>query len=80
MKTCHNCKYYREGITKEERRQWSWSNTGRWARGMCFRKFDFEAVPHPVIPSQTFPGCGGAAKGWEAKDMEQISFSEAMER
>ena len=66
-KTCANCKWYREGLTPAERNKWSWSNEGRWARGMCAR------FNRPESPRQVHTNC---LNGWEQKDMDQLTFGE----
>lgn len=50
---CKNCKWYSPGVTEKQRHEWSYSNLGLHADGVCNLKFPRGYVarnpPHPTM-------------------------------
>lgn len=72
MRRCDGCKHYTEGVTDQQRHEWSWSNWGRHADGVCHLYFPRGYVgrkpPHPAFAV-------GSCFQWEAKEeYEQIEI------
>ena len=72
-KRCKNCKWYSPGVTDRQRHEWSYSNLGRWADGVCNlffpRGYIARKPPHPTMAvSRCFQ--------WEEKD-DQLVLQEA---
>ena len=71
-KRCKNCKHYTPGVTDQQRHEWSWSNLGRCADGICHLYFPRGYIgrepPHPAMAS-------GKCFQWEPQEeAEQLTI------
>lgn len=61
---CENCRHYTEGVTDRQRKEWSGTNLGRWATGVCSLGFPRGYIgrkpPHPTMANMS-------CFQWEAK-------------
>ena len=52
---CSNCRHYTEGVTDRQRKEWSSTNLGQWATGVCNLYFPRGYIgrkpPHPTMAS-----------------------------
>lgn len=69
---CGNCKWYTPGVTDQQRHEWSWSNLGRWADGVCILYFPRGYIgrrpPHPTMAS------GNCFQWEEIEETTQLSL------
>lgn len=67
-KQCSNCRHYTDGVTDRQRKEWSSTNLGQWATGICNLYFPRGYIgrkpPHPTLAS-------GHCFQWEDPDGSQ---------
>lgn len=56
-RACKNCRFYTHGVTDRQRHEWSYSNLGRWATGVCNlffpRGYIGREPPHPTMAASS---------------------------
>lgn len=71
---CRYCTHYTEGVSERQRNEWSGTNWGRHATGVCNLYFPRGYIgrkpPHPAMAT-------GSCFQFEGKDEDQITFEEA---
>ena len=74
---CKNCQHFTQGVTDQQRHEWSGSNFGRCADGVCHLYFPRGYIgrkpPHPAMSTgscfqfeeRSEPECGARMNGGE---------------
>ena len=71
---CSNCTHYSPGVTDRQRHEWSHSNLGRHADGVCTLYFPRGYVARkPPHPTMAVMSCFQ----FEPRDTEQMEMEEA---